>query len=74
MQHILISSLLILILVVADLVPLLKKKDREKQSVWFAISAYSLALVINVLVGLEVKIAVVAKSIMGFIHSFMNIG
>lgn len=74
MQHILISALLILILVIADLVPLLKRKDREKQSVWFAIPAYSLALVINILVGLEVKIAVVAKSIMEFINSFMNIG
>lgn len=54
MEHILVSGALILILVCTDLVPMLKKK--EKKGLWFAVPAYALALVINILVGLEVDV------------------
>ena len=54
MQHILISTALVLILVCTDLVPMLKRK--EKKALWFVVPAYIFALVIGILVGLDVNV------------------
>lgn len=54
MQHILISTALVLILVCTDLVPMLKRK--EKKALWFVVPAYIFAQVIHILVGLDVNV------------------
>ena len=54
MQHILISTALVLILVCTDLVPMLRRKD--KKALWFAVPAYIFAQVINILVGLDINV------------------
>lgn len=55
MQHIIYSTMLIIFFVFTDLLPHIRDADNDKKLKWFAIPAYAAALVINVLVGLGVK-------------------
>ena len=56
MQNVFISVLLTVFFVLTDLLPLLRDKNREKKAVWFSIPVYAIALLINVLAGLGIRI------------------
>lgn len=55
MEHIVLSALLIAFFVFTDLLPLMRDKNNEKKAVWFSIPVYAAAFLINILIGLGVK-------------------
>ncbi len=55
MEQIIFSVLLTAFFVLTDLLPLLRDKEREKKAVWFSIPVYAVALLINILIGLGVR-------------------
>jgi uncharacterized integral membrane protein len=71
MQQIMLSAFLLAFCVWVDLVPLIKKK--EKKVLWFAIPSYLIYLILNILVGLNVKTAGLNQIIAQLVKSAMKL-
>lgn len=73
MEHIIFSVLLVAFFVVTDLLPLLKGADHEKKAAVFSVAVYAAALLINILIGLGVKIET-DPSVAAFLDSLIKTG
>ncbi len=71
MEYILICLLLYGILIVADIIPSIKKKD--KKTLYVSIPIYAITLVLNILIGLGVQLPSPNKAIESFLTSIFQI-
>ena len=71
MEYIAICVLLYVILIFADIIPIIKKGQRKP--LWFSIPVYLVTFVLNILVGLGVKIVSPGDIIVQFINTALKL-